>query len=113
MRAEASAPKWTVATLPISPSAVGISCISTIASSPGRIVPSVQTNSPRAPRLACGVVPSSRVPRGTWSRTSTSQAGTGPVLRTVTRNVAGLPTWISFGADFWIVNCGLCTPSSC
>ena len=34
------------------------------------------------------------------------------MLRIVTRNVAGLPICTSRGANFWIANCGLCTPSS-
>ena len=74
---------------------------------PGRIVPSVQMISPRGLRLAWGEVPSSRVPLGTMSWISTSEAAIWPVLRTVTWKLAGLPTWISFGATFSIVNWGL------
>ena len=92
VRAEASASKRTVATLPISPSATGNTCISTVASWPGPIVPSVQTKAPCGPREAGGTLPNSLAPRGAWSRTSTSLAAPCPVLRTVTRNVAGLPT---------------------
>jgi len=83
VRAEASAPNWTVATLPISPSTMGINCISTVNCWPGRIVPSVHTTSPRAPRLAWGLVPSNRAPLGTMSRTSTEPATVWPTLRTV------------------------------
>ena len=100
VRAVASAPKWTVATLPISPSAMGIICISTADSSPGRSVPMVQRISPCGPCDARGVVPSNFVPLGTWSRISTCAAGIGPVLRTAILNTAGLPTWISLGANF-------------
>ena len=92
VRADASAPKWTVATLPTSPSAMGMSSISTDDSSPGRSVPMVQTISPRGPCDALGVVPSNFVPLGVWSRISTWPAGIEPVLRTAILNTAGLPT---------------------
>ena len=66
-RAEASVAKRTVATLPISPSATGIRCISTVTSSPGLTVPSSQTMSPVGPRAGRGRVSINCVPRGTWS----------------------------------------------
>ena len=102
----------TVATLPISPSVSGMSCTSTVASSPGLIVPSAKTNSPCTPRDDLGLVSTTRVPLGIWSWISTPLAATVPVLRTTTRNAAGLPTWISGGAIFWMVSCGACGPSS-
>ena len=66
-RAVASAWKRTLATLPTSPSSVGIICISADVSPPGLIVPSDHTSSPPAPCDAGGAVPSRRVPRGTRS----------------------------------------------
>ena len=60
---------------------------------------------------AGGAVSSSRVPRGIWSRTSTLPAVACPLLRTVMRKVAGLPTWTSRGQVFSMVSCGLCGPS--
>ena len=64
-RAVASAWKRTVATLPTSPSSVGMICISTDVPPPGLSVPNDQTSSPRGPCDAGGAVPSRRVPRGT------------------------------------------------
>ena len=64
-RAVASAWKRTVATLPTSPSSVGMICISTDVPPPGLSVPNDQTSSPRGPCEAGGAVPSRRVPRGT------------------------------------------------
>ena len=49
-----SASKRTVATLPISPSAVGMSCISTAVCSPGLMVPSDQISSPCGPLRGLG-----------------------------------------------------------
>ena len=63
-RAVATVRKRTAATLPTSPSSVGMICISTVVSPPGLSVPSDQTNSPLGPCEAVGEVPSSRVPRG-------------------------------------------------
>ena len=114
VRAEAWALKWTLATLPISPSSMGITCSSTLRSSPGGIVPSDQTSSPPwTPCDACGLVLTNRVPLGISSWISTPCAAIWPALRTLILNVAGLPTWISAGAVFSTVTCGDWAPSSC
>src|SRR6476620_5596608 len=42
----------------------------------------------------------------------TLSAAWAPELRTCSTNLAGLPTWISPGANFWTRSVGCCGPSS-
>ena len=121
-RTDASARKLTLATLPTSPSCIGIKSRATRACPPGGSVPSCQTRSLEVPGASAspgagvgaagGVVATSAVPNGTESRRTTSLAVALPTFRTRISNRAVFPTWISRGPRFSTASCGVCTPSS-